>query len=419
MTTTRPSTPSSSDSAGGRPGRGSTRAQRARRAAIVVVAAVLGGHLVAGWYYSNRIYTDALDAGVPFEWPRDLLVNGVDTEETGDAKPSGTITLIDADAEQANQDQVRGRGTYGLVYDGGFGLITGEPVINGSRVTRRFEVTQGEPPRLGQRAGINSFAYPREPMAPMEEVTYDGPLGQLSGILQPGTGEVWAILVHGRASGPDETFRLMRATGELGMPSLAIRYRNDPGVPRSENDEYGFGASEWPDLQAAIDYATSRGATGVVLTGGSMGGGIVAAYLENAEDTSLVRGIVLDSPMLDLDATVSYGAEQIEVQGRNPVPATVTWTAKRLASLRFGLDWDSLDYLDSTAWASVPTLLFHGDEDLLVPVTSSRRLAEQDPDVTYVEIPGTGHVEGWNTDPTAYELRVRRFLEPLIRPARG
>ncbi len=368
-----------------------TRGQRVRRAVIGIVTVLVVAHLIGGWYFSNRIYSDVLDASAPFEWTKDVFVNDAFVDEEG----KGSVTILDS--EVRNED-LRSDGTFGLLYDGGFGVMSGKPTIVGPRVTRDFTLTTGQEPTIGQRAAVNSFAYPREPLPPMQEVTYDGPLGAMTGVYQPGTGSIWAIMVHGKGSSPDEQFRLMRATGALGMPSLAIRYRNDTGVPPDPSGTYGFGATEWPDVQAGIDFAVENGATGIVLTGGSMGGAVIAAYMRNAEDTSEVRAIVLDSPLTDFSATISYGAKQIEVAGQSAVPPTVTWTAKRLASLRFGVDWGDLDYNDDTDWVSVPTLVFHGTEDLTVPIQTSRDLAERDPDVTLVETKA-GHVESWNLDP--------------------
>ena len=384
-----------------------TRGQRVRRAAIGIITVLVVLHLAGGWYFSNRIYSDALDASAPFEWTKDVFVNDVFVDDKG----VGTVTILDS--EVRNED-LRSDGTFGLLYDGGFGVMTGKPVIVGTRVTRDFKLTTGEIPAIGARAAVNSFAYPREPLPPMQEVTYAGPLGPMTGVYQPGTGTVWAVMVHGKGSSPDEQFRMMRATGALGMPSLSITYRNDTGVPPDPSGTYGFGKTEWPDVQAGIDFAVANGATGIVLTAGSMGGSLVAAYMRNAEDTSLVRGIVLDSPLTDFSDTISYKAKQVKIAGQASIPPTVTWTAKRMASLRFGVDWGDLDYNDDTDWVSVPTLVFHGTEDLTVPIQTSRDLAERDPDVTLVETEA-GHVESWNLDPEAYEAQVQDFLKPLIQ----
>ncbi|MGL5826029.1 MAG: alpha/beta hydrolase [Nocardioides sp.] len=389
-----------------------TRRQRVRRAMLGVLLVTVTVHLAGGWYFANRIYTDALDASAPWEWERNVLINDSFVPDNG----KGSVTVIDSGAENAG---LRSSGTYGLWYDGGFGVMTGEPVIIGPRVTRDFTISTGKPPAIGASAAVNSFAYPRGPLPPMREVTYDSDLGEMTGVYQPGEGSVWAILVHGRGSGPDEQFRMMRATTALGMPSLAIRYRNDTGVPKDPSGEHGFGTTEWHDVQAAVDYAVDNGATGIVLAGGSMGGAIAAAYLRNAEDTKsenvgLVRAVVLDSPLLDFSATVSHGAKQIQLAGGPSVPASLTWMAKQLAGLRFGVDWDTVDYNDDTDWVRVPTLIFHGDADLTVPIDTSRELASRDDDVTLVEADGVGHLESWNVDPAAYETRVSDFLTPLV-----
>ncbi len=80
-----------------------TRPQRVRRAVVGIVVTLLAAHLAAGWYFSNRIYTDALDAGAPFEWDRDLLVNDVYLEDP----TNSSVTLIDSDADSANSDRLR------------------------------------------------------------------------------------------------------------------------------------------------------------------------------------------------------------------------------------------------------------------------------------------------------------------------
>lgn len=53
-----------------------------------------------------------------------------------------------------------------------------------------------------------------------------------------------------------------------------------------------------------------------------------------------------------------------------------------------------------------PTLLLHGDADGLVPVTGARRLAEQAPDITYVEMADVGH---------APQLEVPELVDSHIR----
>ncbi|MFZ2503137.1 MAG: alpha/beta hydrolase [Nocardioides sp.] len=383
-----------------------TRPQRFKRALIGVVLVVLLAHVGAGWYYSNQIWTDGLDASTPWQPTKDLVINDVFME----GAKSGSVTLIE---DQVTNQDIRTAGTFGLIYDGGYGLVTGEPEIVEKRITRPFTLITGQPPRLGQRAAADFFAEPRETLPPQVDVTFPGPLGELKGVFLPGTGKVWAILVHGRGATPAEMFRLMQTTSALGMPSLSINYRNDTGVDPDPSGQHGFGQTEWHDLKAAVDYAHEQGAESIVLGGGSMGGGIVAAYMRAADDTSDIRGLILDSPMLDFAKTVEFGAQQLADQTGVPIPPTVSWSAKRVTSLRFGTDWGEMDYLGDSTWVSVPTLVFHGTKDDLVPIETSRRLAAEAKQVTLV-VTDAGHVRSWNVDPAAYDAAVRKFLTPLI-----
>ena len=123
-----------------------------------------------------------------------------------------------------------------------------------------------------------------------------------------------------------------------------------------------------------------------------------------------VVGVILDSPMLDLDATVDLGAEN-----RN-LPSFLTSIAKAISSFRFGIDWDALDYLDRASELSAPVLLFHGDADETVPVSISERFAESRPDlVTYEFFAGAPHVGAWNVDSERYEAVVGEFVDRVAR----
>jgi alpha-beta hydrolase superfamily lysophospholipase len=206
--------------------------------------------------------------------------------------------------------------------------------------------------------------------------------------------------------------RAMRVTVRAGLPSLDITYRNDVGAPPDPSHRYEFGRTEWHDLEAAVLYAQQHGARSVVLVGASMGGAIVASFMQHSSHVSLVSALVLDAPMLSFDRTVDLGASEksIPLLGL-PLPPTLTWTAKRLASVRYDVDWSALNYLHETAWDRVPTLVFHGDADQRVPLGGSRVLDRRQPDrVDLVVVPGVGHLESWNKDPQAYEQKLTSFL---------
>ncbi len=388
---------------------------------VAVLVVNLIGMVGAAWYYSGRIDSDALAVNQPGPWPRTMVVQAVD-------QSAGTITVTAPPGTEADAADALAELTHpfvtGLYWEGGFAQTHGTPTTAAAgTVTRQVTVLEGTLPAVGAEIGTHTFAFPQGPRPPQTQVSFPGPTGTLTAYLSRPDGDptasgrettipegTWAIMVHGKGSEPDEFDRMTPTLLAAGIPALAIEYRGDPGQPPATNGRYGFGATEWPDLEAAIGWAQGQGARHVVLVGASMGGAIVASYLRHAKDTSVVWKVVLDSPALHLQRVVEWGADQIALPGGLTLPAPVTWGAERLATLRTGLDWAEEDYLSDSSWDRVPTLVFHGGQDLTVPVTISRDLAAARGNVNYLEVPAADHVESWNVDPRAYESRLAAFL---------
>ena len=269
---------------------------------------------------------------------------------------------------------------------------------------------------------MDSFAFPGDPLKahgiPFEEVSFSSPLGEFPAWLVSGDRPTWVIFVHGRNGRRGSrrgASRMLPSVTELSITSLIINYRNDEGVPANPDGYHWFGETEWTDLEGAAKYALDQGAEGLVLVGHSMGGSIVASFLYRSPLADKVRGVILDAPMLDFGATVDHGAGQrsLPVVGL-PIPGILTLVAKRLASFRFGIDFEALNYLRRAEELSAPVLLFHGDADKTVPVTASDALAKARPDIVeYVRDAGVGHTRSWNADPAAYEAAVKKFLRGL------
>ncbi len=74
-------------------------------------------------------------------------------------------------------------------------------------------------------------------------------------------------------------------------------------------------------------------------------------------------------------------------------------------------DWDNLNALQHPEAFHLPVLLFHGDEDKVVPIQTSEDFAEELPRwVNYYVAPNAGHTQSWNVNPALYKRRLRRFL---------
>lgn len=363
-------------------------------AAFVVLAVVA---LVAGvWYFSDKLIRPK--PNVPLESA--LVVSALD---------DSTITLSGSEVAR------KGR-TWFLEWPGGSG-VAGELITSdGAHMTRRFRALEG---RLaaGERVDLRPYLYSGDPLRahglPFEQAFVTTDLGSFPAWLVPGTRSTWVVFVHGMKAGRGDALRLLPLVHRLGLPSLTISYRNDPGAPRGPDGLFHLGATEWEELEAGVRYALQRGARRVVLAGYSMGGAMVAEFMRRSALADSVAGVVLDSPVLDWSAVVALGARK--EGGLAPYLAPL---AKRVVTLRTGFRWaDS----GAQAWSlqfrrPVPVLLFHGTADETVPFATSevfaRALGER---VTFVKTEGAGHIQSWNFGPERYETVLVRWLAGVVR----
>ncbi len=366
--------------------------------ALVALGGVVGG----GWYISGLLRAGAL---APDRDPDELDLQVV-------ALGEGQVTLRATNEATEDGDWMKD-GIFGLEWEGGYGQVGAILRTDGEQVVREFSVMQGTP-EIGEPARLDSFAFPGDPEQAhgigFEEVVISSELGELPAWFVDGPGDTWVIFVHGKGANRREALRMLPTAARLGLPSLVITYRNDVETPASADGFYRYGQTEWRDLAAAADYALQHGAKELVLVGYSMGGAIVTNFLYESPLVERVVGVILDAPMLDFGAVVDWGVRN------STAPGIVITTGKIIAASRFDFDFDALNYLKRADELALPILLFHGDADPTVPVSTSDALSEARPDiVTYVRAAGVGHVRSWNAGPAAYEAKVRDFLERVAR----
>lgn len=227
----------------------------------------------------------------------------------------------------------------------------------------------------------------------------------------------WAIHVHGRGARRQETLRAIGVFREKGYTSLAVSYRNDGDAPASGDGRYGLGATEWNDVDAAIAFALERGAEHIVLFGWSMGGAIVLQTAIRSPHADSVRGIVLDSPVIDWVETLQYQAEGMKL----PRPVTrgalvlldSAW-ANGLVGQDAPIGLGALDFTVRAHELSTPILLMHSDDDGYVPAGGSHRLADLRPDiVTFVPFTEARHTKLWNYDRQRWTNAIASWLDAL------
>ena len=369
-------------------------------AILVFVVLLVAALTLRGWSLSDELRKRALSPdGTPGR--PDLEV--VDIQE-------GQVTLRSAPWAERNGFLAR-VGVWGMEWNGGYAQVGEIFEVGNQRVVREFRPLI-ERPSIGDLVRLDGNAYPDDPQKafglPFEEISFSSPLGDFAAWFVDGASETWVIVVHGRNSSRREGLRVLPTLAELGLPSLVITYRNDPGMPASPDGFHRHGQTEWQDLEGAAVYAIEHGAKNLILVGNSMGGAIVVSFLYQSELADKVTGTILECPMLDLNATVGLAARnQWHVRLLLPI-------IKFLGGLRFGINWKELNYLPRAHQLTTPILLFHGDQDDTVPVESSDRLARNRPDIVeYRRIAGGTHADSWNKQPSAYEAAMRGFLQKL------
>lgn len=372
------------------------RPRRRLRAALVVfltftvlACGSVGG---IGWHFSGV----AIEVAHGDEYPLTVLEAG-----------SGTVTL-------PKEPETSRPGIWGLVWKDGRALLG--PVVGGdsSKVVRKVTSVKGRLAK-GLAVDVDHWVYGGDPKRALgiefQDVKYASKLGPMPAWLLPGKSSksTWVIGVHGRNADKAETFRVMRTVHGLGLPMLSIAYRNDIGAPASSDGKNHLGDTEWQDVASAVAYARANGATGVVLHGWSMGGAMVMTTLRRdpalRANPTFVRGIVLDSPVMDWGATLDKQGDARDL------PRFLTFVAKQTLEQRIGIDLEAFDQRRHAARHTTPTLLFTANDDETVANAPAYAFVKAAPAGMVTHIPTAGgHTDSWNVDPAAYESALTTFL---------
>lgn len=368
-------------------------------------AAVVG---TTGWLVADRMLRPPREILAELRPPPEDLVE---------------VVSIGADVVVLAGPRAARAGRWGLEWEGGYGQV-GEPqhVVeqdpDGQEAQRRLTVVRGDPPGTGATARLDPNAWPEEAASlglPWEELHYHSPAGEMPAWVFPGPSRTWAIFVHGRAGRRSQTFRLLRVAHGLGMPSMAIAYRNDPDAPLSEDARCHLGEEEWQDVEGAVVAALARGAEDVVLVGYSMGGTAVLSFLRTSAHARRVRAVVLEAPVVRWRPVIRRAVANVGAP--RSLAAAAAPVALAVAGVRAGIEWGLVDHVAAAGEFDRPMLVIHGEDDRDVPLSSVEPLALRRPDlVDLLRVPGGEHLTAWNVDPQTVESAVRTFLTDALAP---
>ena len=395
---------------------------------IILIFIILGG---AGWFFSGVTYEVGLNP--EFE----------NTAEVGVAEDRVIIEDISEKTISLNvQEEMWGvmleDGIYGVLGENGSAVVSSILSLEGDIITREILQINGEL-KIGERVssssllkiengkysilGTNDYEgidesgkYTPKSVSDTdyEYIEYESDLGMFPAYLtsEGETGVV--IFVHGFRGAFERDFTAMLRAPDfenLGYRSMIISYRNDANAPKDPSGLYQYGVTEWIDLDNAIKYVEQNiNPDRIVLWGTSGGGGPVTSWLQNNPDSDRVDGIIFEAPVISF-------WESVEVNGkaRYPfIPELFFPYIKLFTEIRYGVDFDTMDFRDALVTSEVPVLLFHGDDDEWVPVDMSDYIADnRRTNFTYIRMSNVGHVTSWNADPVRYIFEITKFLNSL------
>lgn len=368
------------------------------RALLGLVGIIVGIWFVAGWFHANALRSDLM---VPTgdETPYDVEVI---------SNEAGRIIVDRTDATE----QV---GTWGLETPDAYSQI-GTIVRVTEDSVERGVLEQLELIEPGSMSRVDVDAYTGNPESAhglaWEPLRSPSDIGPQPAWFVDGRRATWVVFVHGKGNDRlTESLRLMPSLVKQGFPVMAVTIRNDVDATPNDSGLRYWGLEEWRDLDAAIDLGVRKGAKDFVIVASGYGASVASMFLHESEMVDLVKGVVFDSPVLDIEPVAEQYASE------HNTPGVVAWLGRRLVAVRFGMDWRALDQIRRADEFDVPILLLYGAQDRVTPVESFERFAASRPDiVTADRFEQGGHGDLWNIDATRYENAIAAFLLATAGP---
>lgn len=366
---------------------------------VLGVAVFIGAlWLVLSWWHANQIRHE-------FLIPRPAL-EGFDLTVSNNEAGRVTVTRT-AESER--------EGLWGLEGEGAYAQVSTIVRLTETEVERGVKTLEGEL-APGDVARIDRNAFTGDPFTAhrigWERSITPSEIGPHGGWFIDGRRSTWVLFVHGMGNDQlQESLRIIPGLVEQGYPVMVVTYRNDIGATPNESGMRLWGLEEWRDIDAAVQLGQRKGAKDFVVVGSGFGASIVSTFLHQSDQIGTVRGVIYDSPVVDLESVVERWASE------RSVPGPVAWLGRRLATVRFGVEWDLLNQMDRLEEFDVPMLVLIGGED---PVSYPEQLETfadgLGPDAERHRFEQGGHTDLWNIDQTRYEATVESWLLSVIGP---
>jgi competence protein ComEC len=190
------------------------------------------------------------------------------------------------------------------------------------------------------------------------------------------------------------------------------------GYGLSDGPYSSFGGREADDIRAWLDMLAEHLARidpslpfRPTVWGRSMGAAIA---LRAAAQDSRIVALVLESPMVDLDASVAVVLRKKWL----PFPEILARLVTRRAAKLAGVSLSRPRPIDFARRVNCPTLIVHGTEDRLVLIAEARRLADAFPTPPrWFDVAGAGHTNVIDKGAEPLFEQIAAFLDEATRSA--
>ena len=222
------------------------------------------------------------------------------------------------------------------------------------------------------------------------------------------------ILVHG-ISGNRSSRQATEIAAHLVEECFNVLLFDLRAHGTSGGDRITGGIDEAEDVLGAYDYMKSRGIDRhqIGVLGRSMGAGAAVLAAEAEPD---IRALVLEGTYAEVYELIAF-----EVGRKTPVPEWIAPVfipgASVLANVLYGIDLGRLAPERAVENIDLPILVIHGEDDTRIPTEHGIRVHEAAPSGSRRWIvPGTDHVEAFESYPEEYVDRVVDYLYARFSP---
>jgi len=216
-----------------------------------------------------------------------------------------------------------------------------------------------------------------------------------------------AILLHGYMMNRSELAPVAVPLGKAGYHCLIIDF---PGHGYSPRRKTGLGYVERKDVLAAVQFVKERMPDAeMVLIGSSMGA--AAAAFAAPDLPSSVRGLVLDGAYAKMSTAITGFLHFMGGKNVKSFLGPIGHVGRPF----MGLNPSKISVTDALKRTDIPTLLIHGDRDVLAPPSDARaNLAALGTHGELIWLPNSNHAEGRWLHPDLYHQALFSFLDRVF-----